>query len=263
MMKNSFIIVSYLNLQCENNNITNEWMERRLELLNVVTLQSLRGQSDQDFLYVLICAKNTPKTYRQKLRAMMPFNSVICWVTPEMTNYPCKNSDTLTGTAGTILLNKYIQPDKYGMVWTTHIGSDDALGRNFVRDMKASFDFDQFKYHGFLYFPAGYVYFSHRQKFYDVYDAEYFFLTLRESVESFQSVLYTDHVHIHRRAPATRVSSSEPMWIKILHGNQIGSNTYRRSWKKRTVNDNPVGFKRVAKQFDIADLRKVRACNIS
>ncbi len=251
-MKNSFVIFSYLNLLCDNNEITDKWLDHRLDLFEAVTLQALKGQSDQDFLYVLACAADTPEPYRSRIQALMPKNGIVHWVTQEQTNYPCKNCDVLVHEKGTDIFRQYIEPDRYGMVWTTHIGSDDSLGVHYVKEMKAAFDFDHFKYHGFLYYPAGYVYYSHEKEFYDVYDASQFFLTLREPFETFRGVLTMRHSHIHRYAPVARVVTGDPMWIKILHSSQIG--TYRQwsiTWNKKKADTKTVGHNRVKKQFRI------------
>lgn len=264
-LKNSFIIVSYFNLLSKNNEITDEWMESRIVLLEAVTLRSLRSQSDQDFLYVLICAEDTPAKYKSKLESIMSLylsNGVICWITPDMTNAPCNNSELLKGDKGTKILKPFLDVDATGSVYTTHIGSDDALGINFVKAVKTSFDFDHFRYHGFMYFPEGYVYYSEDEEFFSVEDHEYFFLTLREPLSTFRGVLYTDHVRVHRRAPVTKIKmvGGAPMWIKILHTKQIGSSTYPRTWQVRKANTTCVGHGRVMKQFEI-DIPGIKLCN--
>jgi hypothetical protein len=232
-------------------------MEQRLNLLETVTLFSMRDQTDKDFLYVLACAVDTEEPYRSRLEAMMIPNSTIVWVTPEMTNYPCKNNALITGNAGTEMLRPYIEGDEHGMVWTTHIGTDDAISRDFVAKTKSAFDFDQFNsYHGFLYFPSGYACHTHTMEFYEVYDDDYFFLTLREPVDTFRSVLYTDHSRLHRRAPVAKAPGNAPMWIKVLHEHQIGR---YKQWTKRWANRRRKelsGHGRVLKRFDI-DISRV------
>lgn len=252
-MKHSFIIVSHLNLPCLNNEITDGWMEHRLKLFEVVTVLSLKGQSDQDFLYVLVCAADTPEPYRSRIEALMPLNGIICWTTPEQTNYPCKNRDILTREAGTELLHQYIQPDKHGMVWTTHIGTDDSLGIHYVKSMKGAFNFDHFKYHGFLSYPEGYVCYAHEQKFYAIYDLKQFFMTLREPIKTFRGVLELRHSRLHKQAPVARVITGDPMWIKVIHRDQIGKyRGFSHDWEKTNmVEKQIVGHNRVKKQFQI------------
>jgi hypothetical protein len=261
MKRNSFIIFSHLNLKCKNNVITDEWMEHRLSLLEAVTLNSLRVQDDKDFLYVLACDEDTEPKYKKRIEKMMIPNGVIAWIPEAMTNNPCKNSKLLIGDAGAKVLAPYIKADSNGFVWTTHIGTDDALSRDYVSRMKNAYDFSYFQYHGFLYFPSGYVCMSRTKQFWEVSDTKYFFLTLREPIDTFRSVLYTPHSRLHRRAPVAKVGSRGTMWIKTIHENQIGRyKQWDRAFTKRETKGEPADYKIVNSRFGI-DISKITSCS--
>jgi hypothetical protein len=259
-MKSSFIIFSHLNLKADNNVISDEWLKHRLGLFEHVTLKSLRQQTDMDFLYVLACAHDTPRDYRRHIKKLMPENSQLLLVSPEQTNYPCNNSGVLMGPSGTELLRPYIQADGHGAIYTTHIGTDDALARDYVEQIKAAYDWGYYGYHGFINHTCGYVCFSRTRTFNLIDDQKYFFLTLREPVEKFRGVLYTDHSNLHRRAPVIRPPGIGPMWVKVIHEHNIGNySQWSHSFRKMTVEEG-AGHGRVLKRFDL-NIEKITPCS--
>lgn len=260
-MTSSFIIFSHLNLKCDNNRITSEWLNHRLDLLEATAVRSLSRQTDKDFIYVVAYAVDTPRDFRRRLKRMCLNNMVLLPVAPEQTNYPCKNSATLLGDKGTALLRPFVEPDKHGMVWTHHLGTDDALARHFVGKTKSIYDFNHYQYHGYLSYSQGYACYTRTMEFHRVQDNEYFFLTLREPVSTFRSVLYEEHSRTHRRAPVIHLPSKGPMWLKTIHENQIGNySQWRRAWKKKRLDNSLTGVRRVKKEFDL-DIEGIKPCS--
>ena len=176
-----------------------------------MTLKSLSSQTDKDFLYVLAIAHDTSKDYRRRIRSLLekylPKNHALVLVTLEQTHYPCTNSALLIEEAGAELLKPFVKADEYGHVFTTHIGTDDALSGCYVAACKDAYDWSEFAYHGFINYKDGYVCFTDKVTFYAVDDTKYFFLTYREPVESFKSVLYHTHDKVHRHTPVIHPAS--------------------------------------------------------
>jgi len=254
-MKSSFIIFSYLNLKAENNEITEEWLNHRIHLLEHISVTSLKNQTDRDFLYILAIAKDTPRSIRRRIREILerilPNKHELLLVAPEQTNYPCKNSALLLEDKGTALLEPFVEPDELGHVFTTHIGTDDALARNFVKETRTVYDWKKYPHHGFINFTGGYVCMTHTVDFHAVNDTDYFILTLREPVEDFKGVLYVPHSRIHRASPVIHPPSRNPMWIKAVHENNIGNyKQWKHSFAKKIIQEN-VGGTHVRKLFDI------------
>ena len=251
MKRSHFIIVSQFNLPAKNNELTDEWMDHRLKLLEHSTLKSLSNQTDKNFLYLLICADDTPERYREALHRIMPGHSEIAWVSRDQMNYPGNNSELLAGTAGTKVIRPYIEPDSFGSVYTTHIGTDDVLARDYVHNTQSVYDWDRFDYHGFVSYTTGYVYLSRSKRFNLVDDYRYFFSTFREPVEKFQGAMFAAHSKLHAYAPVVRIPGTDPMWIKILHDNEIGTYAqWRRSFGKVTVGRDE-GHGHILKRFDL------------
>jgi hypothetical protein len=254
--KSSFIMATNFNLKAEPSSLTREWLEARLPLLKHITLATLAGQADQDFLYLIFvnrrCPHTTPEMWAQ-LEGMMLPNSILVDVPRSETTYPGKNWKLLTGEASAKIYRRFAEPDKYGMVWTTHFGTDDGFSGDFVKRMKAAYNWDIHKYQGYLSYPSGYAYDLPTDKFHYVrYEQDFFFLTRREPLDdNFRSVTYWKHTHMSKRAPVAMLDPGDPMWIKTIHVNAMSNRGRSRKIWMKYWEDQPHGRGRVNKRFSI------------
>jgi len=252
MKTSSFVFFSHLNLKAVNNTVSDEWMDARLDIFEAVTLESLRRQTDMDFLCLIAISDRTSKRHCERLDAMRPSNSEVVKVNECETNYPSKNNGLLLGDCGTKIMKSYLKPDKHGMVWTTKLDTDDAVSRDYVESMKNVYDFDHYRYHGFFCYSQGYVCYTHTSSIYEVSDSDYFFTTLREPIEIFRGAMYYPHSHAIRSSPVVMLPLSFPMWFKTIHDNQISNyKQWSKRWRLKWISDQPVVHGRVLKRFDV------------
>lgn len=224
---NSFVIFTQFNTHASNQTLTPEWYEHRLAMMEKLHMPTIARQTDQDFLYTLAIADDTPPEIVERLNRMLPEVGVLMPVAKEDTHYPGRNSqlflDKNGRNTGAEILRPYMEAGKDGMVYTTLVDTDDFLANNFVSETKLRGEdtFEGFNYHGFMNFFMGYICIADTRTFHLIEDYRHFFITLREPLDGFRSVLYTTHSYVHRVAP-TLMLRSNPMWVKMVHGANIG-----------------------------------------
>jgi len=242
MRRSSFVIISHINLKASNCTITEEWLEHRLLLWEHVHVKALSGMKGE-FLYVLLCAHDTPDKYRERiepvLNALLPEKHEVLYITPEQTNYPCKNSQLLHRSKGTALLKPYIVPDRFGFVYTTALGTDDALARDYVKHITNKMrHWKRYSYHGYINYENGAVYLADDVKIYPMQDTYRYITTLREPIEKFNGVLIVGHARMHKFGPVIYPRYTYPMWLKGVHGsNSAGYDRYCMELSKRITGD--------------------------
>lgn len=253
MSAESFVIFSQFNLRATNCATTREWVDARLKLFKKVTLPSLASQTDQDFRYVIAYRPDLlTREQRQDLNNMLGPNCVLVDVPEEQTNYPCTNYRLLLAKAGRDLLLQQVKPDRYGMVFTTRLDTDDGLARNYVERTKNAYNWSHYtKFHGYLFHPRGYAYYLYKRQFMPAIDEKFHIMTLREPIDTFKGVMYYKHTSTDKRSPVAIIPGLDPMWLKTLHENTISLHSRsRKDWRAKNPDRSTVEYETVKRHVD-------------
>ena len=106
------------------------WHRHRFKMFDKYCYPSIRGQSNQNFKWIVVFSVKTPKVYKKKIEKYAEYKNFIPIYIPED-----KHPDVIPQE----IIPKYLRNDTSYII-TTRIESDDALCRDYVEMIQESFD---------------------------------------------------------------------------------------------------------------------------
>lgn len=198
----------------QNETRTDEWLKQRFELFEQFCLPSVISQTNQSFQWIVLFDAQTPEYYKEKIKEYETQCKQFCpcFVQPNEGRYFVKIFREE--------IRKRIHQDTQQLI-TTYLDNDDALHRDFVKDIQ------QVKDKGcptFVSFVYGLQYYTELNIATRVPFFNNHFVSLIERLsddEGFRTVYgYGSHISVHK-APHTKTvyidNPNQDRWIEVVH----------------------------------------------
>ena len=203
---NHFLLTRF-NLLSPGAELADAWYEQRFELFEQFCLPSVRGQTNQDFRWLLFADERTPDVFRGRLEGYRSdANIEVCYL---------KGVDRVR----MVQLIRARLDDAVSHLITTTLDNDDAIARAYMAQVQAQFAAQDFELVNFL---RGLRYDLAAEKLYALELETNPFISLVEAIganRQFRSIIgCLPHSLIKERFSAVRNVSSEPLWLQVIHG---------------------------------------------
>ena len=185
-----------------------EYLEKRFELFELVTVPSITSQTNQNFTWFVFFDSGTPDKFKKRVKEIFKLtNCLPVYVDGENQILP-------------FLKGRLSSKTQY--LVTTNLDNDDALHKNFVKLIHSNFRDEQIY---FLNFPFGYML---RKD--GLLMREYFsspFHTIIEPVsEQLLTCLSVPHYHLYslflKGVPVYQIPT-EPAWLQLVHDTNVSN----------------------------------------
>jgi hypothetical protein len=209
--------------------IAPDYLTQRFELFERFCLPTLRGQTCQDFKWLVLFADDTPEPMKARIgRHAEEWPNLVPVYLPAGSEH-----------VGRRVVALYLDKSPQTLI-TTRIDNDDGLCRTYVEDVRR---FEGTRERTVLQFPVGYVW--HRDRIYldrQEYNA---FTTLIEPLPQgtdteFVTIYKGSHSDIGQLGRVVDVNEA-PAWLQVVHGTNLEN--YVRGRRQR------IG--EIAKRFDV------------
>lgn len=183
--------------------VTAAWLDRQLELFEGLALPAMRGQTNQDFTWLLLASAETPEPYRQRMLGYASPTTKVHFI-----------GDYTEAIPGALVAEHLV----HGTDWllSSRIDTDDAVDRHYLQRVRAEAAEPA---HEFLNWNRGYVYdLQHRRLFSSTHRSN-MFINLVEPLAPGVVPVTTMGV-IHTRAAQlvpVREVVEQPRWVQVIH----------------------------------------------
>lgn len=225
-MDNHIVIVPF---NLPNNLISiyegeNCWMDRRMNLFQNYTLPSFNNQTNKDFHLVILLDPSTPKKYLnilKKLENQYPFFNILYTLESKGEQY---EKD---------LLEFYlkIRKNDSNTILAGRCDNDDAVHTYYIETIKQNIkDFQVLSLAKGLYWDIK------SNQFLDSIFPTGPFLTTQSTLDNFFNPRHENHHDIVRKNNHTILTEGYPMWVQIIHGENLWNRLDRMPGSLCTVN---------------------------
>lgn len=175
---------------------SDEWMRHRIKLFMTFTLPSIMGQSCQNFTWLVLMDKRTPKAYIEMLECIQYPNMQLIYTT----------------------WLRNIEPGDYDLI-TTRIDNDDAFHPEVIKVIQDSW-YEQRPEPWVLVFPFGFIL--------DLATKQVLFMeyrvnncpTLIENALEARTIWHWEHTTIPAELKK-RYISDQPYWLQVVHSQNL------------------------------------------
>src|SRR5690349_13551625 len=171
-------------------------------------LPTVRGQTRQDFKWLVLFAADTPRTFKAKIERLA-----------EWPNFVPVYLAAGTEHVGRLVVAPYLDGSPQTLI-TTRLDNDDGLCRTYVEEMRR---FAGVSARTVLQFPNGYVW--NRGRIYLDRQEHNAFATLVEPLaggagSEYVTIYKGSHSDLHRLGPVVDVGDA-PGWLQVVHGSNV------------------------------------------
>lgn len=181
--------------------LDDDWLEHRCNLFEEYCVSSVVGQSCRDFRWLVFFDEQTPRRHRERVEALSTDGAFVPVYTRDFRR-------ALREAVGSRLSGAT-------HLVTTRIDNDDAIGRDFVKDVQAHFNGQTFE---FLTFARGYTW--DLRTLFLCEDPLNPFASLIEPAADFRTVFCGEHTQLPRLGPVHKVWG-KPAWLRVVHGKNV------------------------------------------
>lgn len=240
-----------------------DWLAKRLQLFETYCLPSVVGQTCQKFSWILLVDENTPKAYREQIKAYRSVCSQIHFVGVKP-QYAFHFADVFRQVVTADLQKKgWNEGD---LCLTTYLDNDDCIARTFVEKVQAEcLNFHlQLGEKRFLSFDYGLQLFTDMRHLATciLYPNNHF-LTLAESVENIRTCYgFGSHFLLEKRGLAKVhhiKDKKHPMWVEVIHEENV-DNDVKMTLDTHVVKDNHLLKRDFSLNVDIATKHRLAFC---
>jgi len=184
-----------------------EWLTHRFSLFEQFCYPSVKGQSNQNFKWLVYFDSETPEDFKNKIKKFEEWSNFL----PVFVNGVFSNE---------LNKEKILEHSDINSNYliTTRIDNDDAIHRNFVQIVQDNFIEKQLH---FITFKYGYT--LHQNKLYSYKYVSNPFLSLVEKLDNsrnFKSVLGFPHTDL----PSSALKINyEPAWLQVIHDKNVSN----------------------------------------
>ena len=184
-----------------------DWLADRVCLFERFCYPSVRGQTNQEFRWLVLLNAETPREVRDRIGALAewpPFR-------------PCFLQQHNLEAIQKAIRNNI--PDDIEYLMTTTLDNDDALARTFVERLQNAFTRQQFE---LINFTNGLRLDLNRNRLYRCHIPSNPFISLIERDHDPTTVAgCLPHSTIPSRFESIREIECEPMWLQVIHGRNV------------------------------------------
>jgi hypothetical protein len=211
-----------------------DWLRHRFQLFEDLCYPSLRGQSNQDFRWVVLLDEGTPAEFRARIARFAEWSNFVPHYTDQIMSvesFAAMRKD---------LIMRYVDDSRF--LITSTLDNDDALHRDYIGTVQQQFSGQSYE---FINFADGYALDHTRERLYHKHDRTSPFVSLIERTEAATTVWLASHRELHRYGPVRQVEGT-PMWIQVIHGrNAVNTlDMFRRVPVAAVENNFAVSWKR-------------------
>lgn len=212
-------VITRFNLKLENHfkndkngnpTQTEEWLKRRFELFELYCFPSLKAQSCQDFIWLVLFDSNTPSFYKPKIDFYhRTYNNFIPVFLD--TGEPTYLQQSLSG----LIISHSDKNTPY--IITTRIDSDDAFHNDMIKEVQSFFTSHEDDC--FLNFNYGIQYDTDKCIAIKIkYENNHFLSRLERNNTDLETVIIHDHTQIQSISNVISVGNKKkPMWMEVIH----------------------------------------------
>lgn len=199
-------------------NLSDDWLDQRFKLFSSFCFPSVKNQTNQNFQWFVFFAHNTPEKFRVIInRCAEEFDRFV----PVFTDKPAYKAATYLSE----IEKSLVVSDR--VLITTRLDSDDALGRDFVRNIQsAQCDEDDY----FIYFSFGNQYDLINKLLVSVKNDSNPFLTRVETKSECCDFKTVFAVESHNSVESSKriILKNKNMWLQVIHNSNILNSLSRR-----------------------------------
>ena len=203
------------------------WLKHRFKIFSEYCYPSVRGQSCQNFKWLIFYGADTPEVFRRKVEKYSKGKNII----PVYIK-----GNELLNEAKRVISDCMGNDTQY--LITTRIDTDDAISKDFIERIQNEFDNQKCE---FINFTNGYV--LTKNGIYLDKQPSNPFITLIEEAEGFKTVWCEEHNKLSRIGPIMQIESN-PAWLQVVHTTNLSN-------KARGVLQPPNAIKYVNNHFVI------------
>jgi N-acetylglucosaminyl-diphospho-decaprenol L-rhamnosyltransferase len=188
--------------------IDRQYLSERLDLFERFCLPTVRGQTRQDFIWLVLFDRDTPADIKQRIERHKGWPNFVPVYLPAGSEH-----------VGRLVVTPYLDKAPQTLI-TTRLDNDDGLCRTYVEEIR--------RYQGaserlVLQCPVGYVW--HRGRIYLDRQEHNAFTTLIEPLEhgvesEYVTIYKGSHSDIHRLGRVVDVTQ-EPAWLQVIHDTNV------------------------------------------
>lgn len=201
-----FVLTSF-NIKIYNNSgyrLEESWLKHRFKLFLQFSYPSLKGQTCQDFKWIVLFDINTPEPFKSRIAKYTKWKNFIP-VFQDKYDLPRK----------TILDNMSGNP-RY--LITSRVDNDDALSKHYIQMVQDYFEKQDLT---FINFTNGYV-FGNNELYLDEQPSNSF-ATLIEKFDNFKTVWFPEcHTKLANYGPVREIST-RAAWLQVVHDKNISN----------------------------------------
>jgi hypothetical protein len=195
------------------------YLGQRLDLFERFCLPTLRGQTRQDFTWLVLFAEDTPEAVKAR----------VARYTQEWPNLVPVYLPAGLEHVGRLVVAPYLDKTPQTLI-TTRIDNDDGLCRTYIEEVRR---LEQAKERTIAHFPVGYVW--HRDRIYLDRQDHNAFTTLIEPLpqgvdSSYLTIYKGSHSDIHQLGRVVDLGQ-EPAWLQVIHDTNLEN--YVRGRRRR------------------------------
>lgn len=205
------LVISRFAITSPRTEITKEWVDHRLNLLEKYCYPSVKNQTCDDFTWIVLSHKrNLTDKQLDRLNKMTRFRNILL--------KDDVNHDELLNIYRSIIFENG-QTD-INTVITTRIDCDDVIHKSFINEIQKNCTYNEDKY--VLNFSTGYEYNINRKllTMRSIKNSN-MFISLVEKNNDIKTVMHTQHQRMMYRFPTHQLYQDKPFWIQLIHGSNI------------------------------------------
>jgi len=186
-----------------------QWLTRRFELFDQFCYPSIRGQSNQNFKWLVFFDTDTPDTFKEQIKTYCQWENF-------MPIYINKFSLEIIREN----LASYLTDDPEYLITTT-LDNDDALCKDYIQIIQDNFQNQKFE---LLNISSGYIWDTSNGNIYLRWTANNPFMSLIEAIEGFQTIWVEPHNNyydLYHKTGQLRQISTQPAWLQVVHGGNL------------------------------------------
>ncbi len=198
---------------------TTKWLRHRCELFEHYCLPSVKGQTCQDFEWIVLIDSNTPEQFMARIAEYQKDcpQMIPVYVEPDKGRFFAE-----------IFRMEIVRRIKGERILTTYLDNDDALNVRFVEDLQhrvKTVDDGTF-----IYYSAGYQYYTDYHYLMQIHYPRNHFVSVVEHGDpaTIKGIFgYGGHYHIEE-IEGVKIERVEnlPMWCEVVHGKNMINDAY-------------------------------------
>jgi hypothetical protein len=201
------------------------WLTERIKLFETYTFPSVRGQTEKNFEWILLCHSDTPREFKKRLRRYKGLSLVF--------------TDATAKIIAPLIVKDHLQDEEF--VITTRIDGDDAIEKDYIKCVQTEFREEV----EFLNIPRGCLYDPRKELAFGRRSTKNPFISFVEKVGDLKTVYCTSHGITDRVAPVRQIWNDKARWLQVVHGGNVFNKVARKG------KDKGFPLSRIARDFSL------------